>query len=133
MLEDKIRAYVKSIDEVLYSDRIHSISIYDNELIWIENDYANMEQTLEEESLENVILLQGTNHNDEDNNEVFVGDILEIQADFVDTPQGSGYTQKKIDVVKDLEYFYTTILRNADTFKILGNIYENKDLLDKCE
>lgn len=78
--------------------------------------------------LEDCVLLQYTGELDDDGIEMYVGDIIKVKGAYIDTPMGSGYQYETIDVIESLDYFYTQIMKNVQHFKVIGNIYQNKDL-----
>lgn len=129
MLINELRMVIKDDNKLLSCAEIHSIDLYNNEFVRIVEYCVNMEPILERVSLDDVIILLNTGKKDDIGQPIFVGDTLEIQADFVSTPQGSGYTLKRIDVVRDLEYFYTEIYPNAESYRVVGNICDNKKML----
>lgn len=126
MLIKELRMIVKEEDKMLSCAEIHSIDLFNNEFIRVVEYDVNMNPILERVSLDDVIILLNTGKKDDNGELIFVGDVLEVQADFQSTPQGSGYTQSRIDTVISLEYFFTEIYPNAESYKVVGNICDNK-------
>ena len=71
--------------------------------------------------------MQYTGINDLDNNEVYEGDILKVEV--------QGWWQDNLYVAKDLREFYTEMNKDIHYYRfssvqVIGNIYENPDLLN---
>ncbi|HIB1900845.1 TPA: YopX family protein [Enterococcus faecium] len=97
---------------------------------------------IDEESLENVILMQSTGLKDKNGVEIFEGDVVSISVQ-----NGFDYLDNKVCVVKnsighsglvcatvdeDLEYrIFNTELFEEYTYEVIGNIYENSELLEE--
>jgi uncharacterized phage protein (TIGR01671 family) len=138
------RAWVKT--EKCFADYIESIRFYINEidLCWggiCESDCFDFND---------VILMQSTGLKDKNDKEIFEGDVLEIQGikmivkfgsyKYLETSKNNGHI---LGVLHDGLGFYVECINVADpdnispfepeTLKnsqIIGNIYENKELLD---
>lgn len=107
MSEYKMRMYVKKDNEMFFS-------IYD--------DVTKKEDN-------GIIYMFNTGERDDLGEYIYEGDILKIFEGYIASPQGAGFTNEKIDVVKSIDYFNNHIMRNADKLVILGNIHQNKELL----
>ncbi|KST45401.1 YopX family protein [Enterococcus durans] len=97
---------------------------------------------IDEESLENVILMQSTGLKDKNGVEIFEGDVV-----LVSVQNGFDYLDNKVCVVKnsighsglvcatvdeDLEYrIFNTELFEEYMYEVIGNIYENSELLEE--
>lgn len=97
---------------------------------------------IDEESLENVILMQSTGMKDKNGVEIFEGDIV-----LVSVRNGFDYLDNKVCIVKnsidysglvcatvdeDLEYrIFNTELFEEYMYEVIGNIYENSELLEE--
>lgn len=84
--------------------------------------------------LDETVLLQNTGFKDKNGNYIFNGDILEYQG------EATKYYIKKLIVKKDgeQEFYYLTNggnfvsrLMNTDDYVVIGNVYENKELLEE--
>ncbi|EGP5557126.1 YopX family protein [Enterococcus faecium] len=96
---------------------------------------------IDEESLENVILMQSTGLKDKNGVEIFEGDVVSVSV-----RNGFDYLDNKVCIVKnsidysglvcatvdeDLEYqIFNTELFEEYTYEVIGNIYENSELLE---
>lgn len=99
---------------------------------------------IDEESLENVILMQSTGMKDKNGVEIFEGDIV-----LVSVRNGFDYLDNKVCIVKnsidysglvcatvdeDLEYrIFNTELFEEYMYEVIGNIYENSELLEDSD
>lgn len=81
--------------------------------------------------LEDCVLLQYTGHEDDYGKEMYVGHIVKVKAGFVDSPSGYGYRYQMIDIIESLEYFHNQLLKEADYFEVIGDIYQDKDLANR--
>ena len=97
---------------------------------------------IDEESLENVILMQSTGLKDKNGVEIFEGDVVSVSVQ-----NGFDYLDNKVCIVKnsighsglvcatvdeDLEYrIFNTELFEEYTYEVIGNIYENSELLEE--
>ncbi|MDT2772717.1 YopX family protein [Enterococcus durans] len=97
---------------------------------------------IDEESLENVILMQSTGMKDKNGVEIFEGDVVSVSV-----RNGFDYLDNKVCIVKnsidysglvcatvdeDLEYrIFNTELFEEYMYEVIGNIYENSELLEE--
>lgn len=131
----KFRAWIK--EEKCFADHIESIRYYSKEidLCWggvCESDCFDFE---------GIELMQSTGLHDKNGKEIFEGDIItngKEVADVKNHPTLGFYI-----VVNDVEYFYGSNISIKDfendveefmsVTEILGNIYENPELLEVAE
>nr|DAO14946.1 MAG TPA: YopX protein [Caudoviricetes sp.] len=120
------KVYVKSLDMVLpvvvinYHEKIVEVYFNDNA--------DNVSYKFDE-----VTFIYNSGYRDKNDNYIYTGDILEYQG------EANVYYIKKLLVEKDGEeesYFltingiYVRRLMDTDDYLVVGNIYENKDLLE---
>ena len=127
----KFRAWLKSIGEIV---EVLEIDFYNKEVayIWTEqvSDYE-LEQTREVDKLNDVILMQSTGLKDKNGVEVYEGDILyhplqgkrEVYYPYSDFVASYG--------LREINTGFGSTLQDADViWKVIGNIWEDGDLLD---
>ena len=127
----KFRAWVKEDKEMW---PVHAI-VYDNETVWVEEpDDEDPSGCL---GFDDVILMQSTGLKDKNNKEIFEGDIITNGIEIADIKNHQ--TLGFYTVLDDREWFFASGMsvedfeEYADEFsqiaKIIGNIYENPELL----
>lgn len=130
-MKPKFRAWVKEDKEMW---PVHAI-VYDNETVWVEEpDDEDPSGCL---GFDEVILMQSTGLKDKNDKEIFEGDIIAIGSDVVCMKLHSTlgfYVEKKGEIEfisgsTDLEDFEDVAKEIADNLEIIGNIYENPELL----
>lgn len=101
--------------------------------------YRNRNQEIELHPRdENIILMQSTGLEDKNNKEIFEGDVIAIEVDDTGTPinarvfQNSKIGVLMFHVFEDNEDVPMVELLedNSVAFEIIGNIYENQELLE---
>lgn len=119
------KVYVKKYNKVFDVIEIH----FDIDVVCFDDgqpDFAQFE-------FEDVEFIYNTGYKDMNGNYIFTGDILEYQGEV------TKYYIKQLLVKKDgeQEFYYLTNngnfvsrLMNTDEYLVVGNIYENKDLLE---
>ena len=120
------KIYVEKYNKVFDVQEIH----FDIDVVCFDNgqpDFAQFE-------FEDVEFIYNTGYRDKDDNYIYTGDILEYQG------EANIYYIRKLLVEKDGEeesYILTTDgiyvrrLMDMDEYKVIGNIYENKELLEE--
>ena len=105
-------------------DKVEDIMIYVDEIIWhIKYLSGTHKRGGTTGKFKDYILMQYTGLKDKNGKEIYEGDILEWHEDIkeiVDFYEGSFYVGKRI---------FGVDVWSGD-FEIIGNIYENKDLLE---
>ena len=119
------KIYVERYNKVFDVQEIH----FDINVVCFDNgqpDFAQFE-------FEDVEFIYNTGYRDKNDNYIYTGDILEYQG------EANIYYIRKLLVEKDGEeesYILTTDgiyvrrLMNTDDYSVIGNIYENKELLE---
>ena len=119
------KIYVERYNKVFDVQEIH----FDIDVVCFDNgqpDFAQFE-------FEDVEFIYNTGYRDKNDNYIYTGDILEYQG------EANIYYIRKLLVEKDGEeesYILTTDgiyvrrLMNMDDYLVVGNIYENKELLE---
>ena len=119
------KVYVKKYDKIFDVVEIH----FDINVVCFDNrqpDFAQFE-------FEDVKFIYNTGYKDINGNYIYDGDILEYQG------EATKYYIKKLIVKKDgeQEFYYLTNngnyvirLMNMHEYLVIGNIYENKELLE---
>lgn len=120
------KIYVERYNKVFDVQEIH----FDIDVVCFDNgqpDFAQFE-------FEDVEFIYNTGYRDKNDNYIYTGDILEYQG------EANIYYIRKLLVEKDGEeesYILTTDgiyvrrLMDMDEYKVIGNIYENKELLEE--
>ncbi len=115
---------------------------FENETVVLKKFYWEDGFPVEEEVLEveigNAILMQSTGLKDKNGKEIFEGDILANGPDVMCMKRHNTlgfYVEKKgrVEFIADgavLEEFEEDAKEIADSLEIIGNIYENKDILE---
>ncbi len=136
----KFRAWDKKTETI---QKIESISFKEKKLVidqksvtWFNSDYTK--------NFDEVELMQSTGVKDKNGVEIFEGDIV-----LVSVRNGFDYLDNKVCIVKnsidysglvcatvdeDLEYqIFNTELFEKYTYEVIGNIYENSELLEDSD
>lgn len=122
MLQPKV--YIKSLDEVLNVELIN----FDEQTVEVYNcDYMDIEDPsigFEWYSFDGVEFMENTGLKDKNREDIYEGDIVEIAGSYFEIK----YRALKGYVIENKEYTLS-LEANLDSVSIVGNIYENKDLL----
>ena len=132
MREIKFRAWLKYGKEIVDVEEIDFM----NEVInYIDNDYENNEQEIIGAYFENIELMQYTELKDKNNKEIYEGDIVKLRAN-----HGIGvikyYDEWGAFVVEYIKPRPLAVLGMnyyKEDIEVLGNIYENPELLGEKE
>ena len=126
----KFRAWNKLASRMYIVNGLH----FDRGMV----QYANNDNAIRFIKLENIILMQSTGLHDKNGKEVFEGDILTNSIDIMSIKRHDtlGFYidfKGKIEFVAngaDLEEFEEDAKEIANDIEIIGNIYENPELLE---
>ena len=120
------KVYIKYLDKVLEVESIR----FDTKVVAV---YDEDESRYHYYDFEDVEFIYNTGYRDKNDNYIYTGDILEYQG------EANIYYIRKLLVEKDGEeesYILTTDgiyvrrLMDTDDYSVIGNIYENKELLE---
>ena len=121
------KVYVKKYDKIFDVVEIH----FDINVVYFDDGISDEYMSLD---FDDVKFIYNTGYKDMNDNYIFTGDILEYQG------EETKYYIEKLIVKKDGEQeFYYLInkgnyvcrLLNTYNYSVIGNIYENKDLLEE--
>ena len=120
------KVYVKKYNKIFDVVEIH----FDINVVYFDDGISDEYMSLDFDEVE---FIYNTGYRDKNDNYIYTGDILEYQG------ETNIYYIRKLLVEKDGEeesYILTTDgiyvrrLMNTDDYVVIGNIYENKDLLE---
>ena len=121
------KVYVKKYDKIFDVVEIH----FDINVVYFDDGISDEYMSLD---FDDVKFIYNTGYKDMNGNYIYTGDILEYQG------EETKYYIEKLIVKKDGEQeFYYLInkgnyvcrLLNTYNYSVIGNIYENKDLLEE--
>ena len=121
------KVYVKKYNKVFDVQEIH----FDINVVCFDDGISNEYMSLD---FDDVKFIYNTGYKDMNDNYIYTGDILEYQG------EETKYYIEKLIVKKDGEQeFYYLInsgnfvsrLMNTDDYVVIGNVYENKELLEE--
>lgn len=135
----KYRAWVKEGNRMILPKYLYSIDLLEEQVT--ERTKCNYTFSLHLIPLDKVELMQSTGLKDKNGKEIFEGDIIAIELDDTETPINARVFQNsKIGVLMfhvfedDEDVPMVELLEdNSVAFEIIGNVYENPELLEVTE
>ena len=132
MREIKFRAWLKYGKEIVDVEEIDFM----NEVInYIDNDYENNEQEIIGAYFENIELMQYTELKDKNNKEIYEGDVVKLRSN-----HGIGVIKYYdewgafiVEYIKPRPLAVLGMNYYKEDIEVLGNIYENPELLGEKE
>ena len=131
MREIKFRAWLPNAwggRKLVYTNQYNEgyyIGMDNGVLYEAENDYYNGLSLDDESQTKGAILEQYTGYKDSEGVEVYEGDILQYNNQWIEVVEDIRDSHKTNSAVYDMIEDY------IDSVKVIGNIHENKDLLDE--
>lgn len=129
MREIKFKAWLKYGKEIVDVEEIDFM----NEVInYIDNDYENNEQEIIGAYFENIKLMQYTGLKDKNNKEIYEGDIVTLHNSkykIIFNSKEAGFVLR--DDKFEMNIPFTN--NNNKRMEVIGNIYENPELLGEKE
>lgn len=125
----KFRAYFEQ-----YERMIDNIGIINQNMILV--DFTNSGELEPIFITDKIHVMQSTGLKDKNGKEIYEGDVLKV-LDFTDWKGEVRYSQEElsyffVEYENSLRLKYTTLLSLLDkNLEVIGNIYENKELLRK--
>lgn len=130
----RYRAWIKT--ENCFADYIESIRFYINEidLCWggiCESDCFDFKD---------VILMQSTGLKDKNGKEIFEGDVLEIEdeGEVLGNAKLTWDNEQAVFMIEaisvdDIALFHEILSDESYSYRVVGNVYENKELLENLD
>ena len=137
----KFRAWNKQYKEMR---EVVAIDFYHETYSWILDDYREMEQSWEDDNIEDVILMQYTGSNDKNGVEIYEGDVVNVTQYFGGHSFGqlphvvkvSKYSNVLILYALSKQNYveeYTLYFSEIKDYEVIGNIYENLEVMEVAE
>ena len=130
--EIKFRAWLKEEKKMV---NVETIDFTDKSMQYLEKNEIIDAYLLRTTFLEDIELMQYTGINDKNGVEIYEGDIVLIRIDKTNILHKTVVKFKHgafiADIIGDNDYIYLFHFGfNKDDFEVIGNIYENKNLLE---
>ncbi|WP_185695981.1 MULTISPECIES: YopX family protein [Streptococcus] len=139
MVVPKFRLFDKNKGNIIDSSKIMNIN-FENKSIMVLNKILEednfTQKDYSEHTFKNIVLMQSTGLKDKNDKEIFEGDILAVETDdevinvriFWDEKHALFMFESK--KYNENELLAELVEDNTYPFEIIGNIYEDKELLD---
>lgn len=129
----KFRAYIKPIQKIVdvlgvdFKNKIATLDIVTKK-VYPDVSFWWKETTVPFSSIE---IMQSTGLKDKNGKEIFEGDVVSKEDEYVVIKSFTGLWKavSQKDNEKDRELYFLTLADICDEIEVIGNIYENKELL----
>ena len=120
----KFRAYFEQ-----YERMIDNIGIINQNMILV--DFTNSEELEPIFITDKIHVMQSTGFKDKNGKEIFDGDIVSKENEYVVIKSFTGLWKavSQKDDEKDRELYFLTLADVCEDIEVIGNIYENRELL----
>lgn len=127
----KFRAYIKSIPKIVdvleidFKNKIATLDI-DTKKVYPDVSFWWKETTV---PFSNIEIMQSTGLKDKNGKEIFDGDIVSKENEYVVIKSFTGLWKavSQKDDEKDRELYFLTLADVCEDIEVIGNIYENKE------
>ena len=128
------RVLDKEYNQMVYPDGNGYFQLTNDTVITGDGDLFDLEN---QEIVENCVLMQSTGLVDKNGKEIFEGDIINITKEFEDLMDEVFYDEELCSIrLKGYSNDYCDFadwIREGFKFEVIGNIYENQELLKKLK
>lgn len=129
----KFRAYIKSIQKIVdvleinFKNKIATLDI-DTKKVYPDVSFWWKEASV---PFSNIEIMQSTGLKDKNGKEIFDGDIVSKENEYVVIKSFTGLWKavSQKDDEKDRELYFLTLADVCEDIEVIGNIYENRELL----
>ena len=129
----KFRAYIKPIQKIVdvleinFKNKIATLDI-DTKKVYPDVSFWWKETSV---PFSNIEIMQSTGLKDKNGKEIFDGDIVSKENEYVVIKSFTGLWKavSQKDDEKDRELYFLTLADVCEDIEVIGNIYENKELL----
>lgn len=130
----KFRAYIKPIQKIVdvleinFKNKIATLDI-DTKKVYPDVSFWWKETTV---PFSNIEIMQSTGLKDKNGKEIFEGDIVSKENEYVVIKSFTGLWKavSQKDDEKDRELYFLTLADVCEDIEVIGNIYENEELLE---
>lgn len=136
----RYRAWIKTEKRMFLSDDILAID-YENKKIVTQQVYFESGLAVERDiyfyDFDEIVLMQSTRLKDKNGKEIFDGDILEIQdeGEVLGNAKLTWDNEQAVFMIEaisvdDIAPFHEILSDESYSYRVVGNVYENKEVLD---